>query len=108
MDRGRSSGGRGCSAAVMAESDRAQVRAVAFKIEDTVYEGKPGETHGALYKHLWRDRIVSERTLDVWTACEEDHGFVTRTGEFLDRVEAFRRFGIARSQDLTAQSSANA
>ena len=103
MDKGQYSESCDSASAVIAESARAQVRAVAFRIEDNVYEGRPGETHGTLYTRLLLDRLVPAKRLDFWTAYEEDHGFVTKTGEFLNRAEAFKRFGITRSQDLSAQ-----
>jgi len=78
------------------------MRAVAFKIEDVVYEGHSGASHVALYASLRMHKRIPAVTLDIWTSDERNHGFVTETGEFLDRSEAFRRFGAARSQDLQA------
>ena len=76
------------------------MRAVAFKIEDKVYEGNPGGSHLALYTSLLFHKRVPADTLDAWTSHEKNHGFVTENGEFLDRQEVFRRFGADRSQDL--------
>jgi hypothetical protein len=80
-----------------------KVRAVAFKIEDQVYEGRPGASHVTLYLSLLLQKRVPADTLDIWTREEKSHGFVTEKGEFLDRSEVFRRFGAARSQDLQAK-----
>jgi hypothetical protein len=107
MGKGQYSGGGDSSTVVIAGPARAQVRAVAFKIKNNVYEGRTGETHGTLYTRLLLDRLVPAKRLDLWTAHEEDHGFVTKTGEFLSRAEAFKRFGITHSQDLTAQDLPN-
>ena len=77
-----------------------KVRAVAFRIEDKVYEGASGASHGTLYISLQRLKQMPPETLDTWTSDEKNHGFVTERGEFLDRPEVFRRFGADRSQDL--------
>ena len=77
-----------------------KVRAVAFKIEEKVYEGSAGASHLSLYNYLLLHKRMSVSTLDAWTSIEKNHGFVTEKGEFLDRAEAFRRFDAARSQDL--------
>jgi hypothetical protein len=82
-----------------------KVRAVAFAIEDKVYVGTAGESHCRLYRRLLHSRRVPANTLDIWTSNDQNHGFVTEKGTFLDRAEAFRRFGIARSQELKAQGS---
>ena len=86
-----------------AEPTYDKVRAVAFKIEDIVYEGNSGASHITLYTSLLLDKRVPADTLDAWTSDEKNHGFVTEKGEFLDRPEVFRRFGAARSQDLAAK-----
>jgi hypothetical protein len=86
-----------------ARASRGQVRAVAFTIEDKVYAGAVGESHLTLYLRLLQDKRVPAATLDAWTNDDKNHGFVTHAGEFLDRAEAFRRFGTKRSQDLKAQ-----
>lgn len=93
----------GTRTAVPAEPAYDKVRAVAFKIEDKVYEGHAGASHSTLYISLLLDKRVSADTLDTWTSYENNHGFVTEKGEFLDRPEVFRRFGAARSQDLQAK-----
>jgi hypothetical protein len=80
-----------------------KVRAVAFRIGDTVYEGDPKGSHLTLYTYLLRKKRVPAHMLDFWTSDERNHGFVTENGEFLDRREAFRQFGAARSQDLQAK-----
>ena len=77
-----------------------KVRAVAFKIEDRVYEGATGASHISLYSALLLQQRVPAHTLDAWTSDERNHGFVTEKGEFLDRAEVFRRYGAALSQDL--------
>lgn len=92
---------------VPAESDYVKMRAVAFKIEDKVYEGRAGANHITLYTSLLRDRRVSPDTLDAWIGDEKNHGFVTVKGEFLDRLEVFKRFGAFRSQDLQAKGVFN-
>ncbi|NQU09835.1 hypothetical protein HQ590_03520 [bacterium] len=79
-----------------------KVRAVAFAIEDKVYAGRTNESHTMLYLRLLRENLVSASTLDTWTGEESSHGFVTETGEFLDRPTAFARFGTTRSEDLKA------
>ena len=100
MDKGQYSAEGDSSTAVLAKPARAQVRAVAFRVEDNVYEGRTGETHGTLYMRLLLDRLVPAKRLNLWTAHEENHGFVTKTGKFLNRAEAFKRFGITHSQEL--------
>ena len=80
-----------------------KVRAVAFKIEDKVYEGSLGASHITLYSALLRLKKVPAHTLDKWTSDEMNHGFVTEQGEFLPRAEVLRRCGVARSQDLRAK-----
>ena len=80
-----------------------KVRAVAFKIEDKIYEGNSGASHSTLYTSLRLDKRVPVGTLDTWTSDERNNGFVTEKGEFLDRSEIFRRFGASRSQDLQAK-----
>jgi len=80
-----------------------KMRAVAFRIEDKVYEGHAGASHSTLYNTLLRNKRVSADTLDAWISVEKNHGFVTESGEFLDRSEVFRRCGAARSQDLQAK-----
>jgi hypothetical protein len=80
-----------------------KVRAVAFTIEDKVYVGKAGESHITLYLRLLQDILVPADTLDAWTGDDKNHGFVTERGDFINRAEAFRRFGTTRSQDLKAQ-----
>ena len=87
---------------VPAEPTLDKVRAVAFRIEDKVYEGASGASHITLYASLLRDKRVPANTLDTWTSNEKNHGFVTEKGEFLDRLEVFRRFAAARSQALQA------
>ena len=86
-----------------AEPAHDKVRAVAFKIEDKVYEGNSGASHTSLYTFLLLHNRVPADTLDTWTSDEKNHGFVTEKGEFLDRPEVFRRFAAARSQDLRAR-----
>jgi len=88
---------------VPAEQTYDKVRAVAFQIEDKVYEGNSGASHITLYTSLLLDKRVPADTLDTWTSDEKNHGFVTEKGEFLDRPQVFRRFGAARSQDLQAK-----
>ena len=97
---GKSAGDR---AAAPAEPTDDKVRAVAFKIEDKVYEGGSGASHSTLYNFLLLHKRVPADTLDTWTSVEKNHGFVTEKGVFLDRSEVFRRFGAARSQDLQAK-----
>ena len=80
-----------------------KVRAVAFKIADRVYEGNAGASHSVLYASLLVQKQVPADTLDTWTSDEKNHGFVTERGEFIDRLEVFRRFGATRSQDLQAK-----
>jgi hypothetical protein len=80
-----------------------KVRAVAFTIDGKVYVGKAGESHITLYLRLLQDILVPAVTLDVWTSDDNNHGFVTDRGDFINRAEAFRRFGTTRSQDLKAQ-----
>ena len=80
-----------------------KVHAVAFIIEDHVYVGKAGESHIALYLRLLQDLPVTVDALDAWTGDDKNHGFVTENGDFINRVEAFRRFGTTRSQDLKAR-----
>jgi hypothetical protein len=80
-----------------------KVRAVAFRIEDRVYEGCSGASHISLYNALLIEKQVPVATLDTWTSDEENHGFVTEKGEFLGRIEVFQRFGASRSQDLQAK-----
>lgn len=77
-----------------------KVRAVAFTIEDKVWVGTARETHSLLYRRLRQRNLVPADTLDSWTSNDQNHGFVTHGGEFVDRAEAFRRFGAMRSQDL--------
>jgi hypothetical protein len=89
--------------AATVETPHDRVRAVAFRIEDKVYEGRAGASHIALYTSLLLLKQVPADTLDVWTSDEKNHGFVTEKGEFIDRPEVFRRFGAARSQDLRAR-----
>ena len=87
-------------------NDRAghdKVRAVAFTIEGKVYAGKANESHIALYLRLLQDILVPADTLDAWTSDDRNHGFVTERGDYINRNEAFRRFGTTRSQDLKAQ-----
>jgi len=86
-----------------AEPIHDKVRAVAFKIDDKVYEGNAGSSHITLYASLLHQKRVPADTLDTWTSVEKNHGFVTEKGEFLDRPEVFRRFGATRSQDLQAK-----
>ncbi len=80
-----------------------KVRAVAFRIEDKVYEGGSGASHVTLYSALLLEKRVSAHTLDAWTSDEKNHGFVTVKGKFLARLEVFRQFGVSRSQDLRAK-----
>jgi hypothetical protein len=80
-----------------------KVRAVAFKIEDKVYEGSSGASHVNLYTFLLRHKRVPAHTLDAWTSDERNHGFVTEKGKFLDRPEVFRLFGADQSQALRAK-----
>ena len=93
----------GTQTTVPAEATHDKVRAVAFRIEDKVYEGNSGASHITLYTSLLLDKRVSADTLNAWTSDERNHGFVTVKGEFLGRPEVFRRFGAARSQDLRAK-----
>ena len=85
-----------------AESTCDKVRAVAFKIEDKVYEGTSGASHITLYTDLLLRKRIPAATLDIWTSDEKNHGFVTEKGEFIDRREVFRRLGADQSQDLRA------
>jgi len=78
-----------------------RIHAVAFTIDDKVYAGNATDSHIILYVRLLRDNLVPVETLNTWTSDDKNHGFVTASGEFVDRVEAFKRFGVARSQDLT-------
>ena len=82
-----------------------KMRAVAFRIEDKVYEGSSKATHLTLYTTLLVAKLVPAHTLDIWTSDEKNHGFVTEKGEFLDRLEVFRRFGASQSQELRAKGS---
>lgn len=84
-------------------ADHDKVRAVAFTIEGKVYVGIPRESHIMLYLRLLRDILVPADTLDAWTGDDNNHGFVTEKGDFINRAEALKRFGITRSQDLKAQ-----
>lgn len=93
----------GTRATAPSEPASPKMRAVAFKIEDKVYEGHAGASHSTLYNTLLRNKRVSADTLDAWISVETNHGFVTESGEFLDRSEVFRRCGAARSQDLQAK-----
>ena len=68
-----------------------------------MYEGDSGASHIALYTSLLVHKRVHADTLATWTSDEKNHGFVTEKGEFLNRPEVFRRFGVARSQDLRAK-----
>lgn len=77
-----------------------KVRAVAFKINDRIFEGNTGESHCALYLSLLRSKQVPSKMLDLWTHNETNHGFVTESGVFLNRPEVFRRFGTDRSESL--------
>ena len=89
--------------AALTEPTCDRVRAVAFKIEDKVYEGSSGASHVTLYTSLLLQKRVPTHTLDTWTRDEKNHGFVTEKGEFLGRPEVLRRFGAAQSQDLQAK-----
>ena len=80
-----------------------KVRAVAFTIEDKVYVGTASESHILLYLRLRQSIQVPADTLDAWTSDDRNHGFVTEKGDFINRAEALRRFGAARSQDLKAR-----
>ena len=80
-----------------------KVRAVAFTIEGKVYVGTARESHLMLYLRLLQDILVPADTLDAWTSDDNNHGFVTEKGDFINRAEAFKRFGTTRSQDLKAQ-----
>ena len=80
-----------------------KVRAVAFIIEGRVHVGRAGESHIRLYLRLLQDTMVPVETLDAWTGDDKNHGFVTMNGDFINRAEAFRRFGTTRSQELKAQ-----
>ena len=80
-----------------------KVHAVAFTIQGKVYVGTPRESHIMLYLRLLRDILVPAETLDAWTGDDNNHGFVTEKGDFINRAEALKRFGATRSQDLRAQ-----
>ncbi len=75
-----------------------KVRAVAFKIEDKVYEGSSGASHITLYASLLVNKRVPADTLAIWTRDEKNHGFVTEKGEFIGRSEVFRRMSAAYGQ----------
>ena len=80
-----------------------KVRAVAFRIEGKVYEGRSGASHATLYISLLREKRVAAHAIEIWTSSEKNHGFVTENGEFLDRSEVMSRFGADRSEDLQAK-----
>ena len=80
-----------------------KVRAVAFTIEDKVFVGTASESHILLYLRLLQDTVVPADTLDAWTSDDQNHGFITEKGDFINRAEALQRFGTMRSQDLKVQ-----